>query len=76
MHRAIAEGRIPETFRATLEFGQDRNITRFHEPKKSGDDCHETAATQIGYLREAGFSDVELVWSRKLWGVLMARKSS
>jgi SAM-dependent methyltransferase len=74
MHGAIAGGRIPDSFKATLDFWQDRNITRFHEPKKTGDDCHETAATQIGYLKGAGFRDVQLTWSAKLWGVLVARK--
>ena len=74
MHAAVTEGRIPDSFKATLDFWQDRNITRFHEPKKSGDDCHETAATQAGYLKAAGFRDVQLVWSAKLWGVLVGRK--
>ena len=74
MHGAIASGRIPDSFKATLDFWQDRNITRFAEPKKSGDDCHETAATQIGYLKAAGFRDLKLTWNQKLWGVLLARK--
>jgi tRNA (cmo5U34)-methyltransferase len=75
MSSAIDEGRIPDSFRATLDFWKDRNISRFHEPKKSGDDCHETAATQVGYLKAAGFREAELMWSAKLWGVLVARKS-
>ena len=54
MSSAIAEGRIPESFRATLDFWKDRNINRFSEPKKSGDDCHETLATQVGYLKDGG----------------------
>jgi tRNA (cmo5U34)-methyltransferase len=72
MSRAIAEGRIPDSFRATLDFWKDRNINRFSEPKKSGDDCHETLATQIGYLRDAGFETIDVVWSQKLWGVVKA----
>jgi tRNA (cmo5U34)-methyltransferase len=72
MSRAIAEGRIPESFRATLDFWKDRNIKRFSEPKKSGDDCHETLATQIGYLKEAGFKVVRATWAEKLWAVVVA----
>ncbi|HEX4415468.1 MAG TPA: class I SAM-dependent methyltransferase [Lacipirellulaceae bacterium] len=73
MSSAIAEGHIPVSFRATLDFWKDRNINRFHEPKKSGDDCHETLATQIGYLKEAGFENVRATWVEKLWGVVIAQ---
>ncbi len=76
MSSAIGEGRIPESFRATLDFWKDRNINRFSEPKKSGDDCHETLATRIGYLREVGFDDVASVWGEKLWAVVVARKNA
>lgn len=73
MTSAIAEGRIPESFRATLDFWKDRNINRFDEPKKSGDDCHETLATQIGYLKDAGFKTVQATWAEKLWAVVVAQ---
>jgi tRNA (cmo5U34)-methyltransferase len=76
MSNAIAEGRIPESFRATLDFWKDRNINRFDEPKKSGDDCHETQSTQIGYLQDAGFDEVAATWGEKLWGVVVARKKA
>lgn len=76
MFAAIDEERISESFRATLDEWHDRNIKRFDEPKKSGDDCHETAATQAGYLREAGFGQVEMIWTEKLWGVIEARKGA
>jgi cyclopropane fatty-acyl-phospholipid synthase-like methyltransferase len=75
MHGAITDGRIPDSFRATLELWQDRNITRFGEPKKSGDDCLETVDAQEAYLRYAGFKRIETVWADKLWGVLVARKA-
>ena len=74
MNAAIADGRIPESFHATLDHWHDRNIRRFGEPKKSGDDCQETIETQIGYLREAGFASVELAWAAKLWAVMVAEK--
>ena len=74
MSAAIADGRIPDGFRATLDFWHDRNIRRFDEPKESGDDCHETLAAQIGYLEACGFAKVESVWATKLWAVLIGRK--
>ncbi len=46
-----SEGRIPESFRPVFEAWHERNITRFGEPKSSGDDCHETATVQEEYLR-------------------------
>lgn len=74
MHAAIDDGRIPDSFRATLELWQDRNITRFGEPKKSGDDCLETIDDQVRYLHDAGFGEVKSVWTQKLWGVVFASK--
>lgn len=75
MNAAVAEGRIPESFGATLEHWHKRNILGFGEPKKSGDDCQETIAVQVGYLRDAGFERVTTVWAKKLWGVVAASKS-
>ncbi len=69
-----AEGRIPESFRPIFEAWYDRNIRRFGEPKKSGDDCLETAAVQEEYLRAIGFRDVRVTWNEQLWGVLVGRK--
>jgi cyclopropane fatty-acyl-phospholipid synthase-like methyltransferase len=74
MHGAIADGRISDSFRATLDLWHDRNITRFGEPKKSGDDCLETIAAQRGYLRDVGFKKIEAVWEAKLWGVVVAQQ--
>jgi tRNA (cmo5U34)-methyltransferase len=71
---AIAKGRIPESFRSRAEAWRERNVTRFGEPKSSGDDCHETAAVQEEYLRQAGFRDVKVPWNEQLWGVLFGRK--
>lgn len=71
---AIADGRIPESFRPRAEAWRERNVTRFGEPKSSGDDCHETAAVQEEYLRQAGYRDVGVPWSEQLWGVLFGRK--
>lgn len=73
MHGAITDGRIPDSFRATLDLWQDRNIARFGEAKKSGDDCLETIEVQRGYLADAGFKAIDVVWAQKLWAVMVAR---
>jgi hypothetical protein len=74
-NHAEERGLIPATFRPMFEAWYDRNVRRFGEPKQSGDDCHETIAAQVDYLRDAGFARVETVWTQKLWAVVIARKS-
>ncbi|HEX5472335.1 MAG TPA: class I SAM-dependent methyltransferase [Lacipirellulaceae bacterium] len=74
MFSALDAGRIPASFRQTLDFWQDRNIRRFGEPKQSGDDCHETISTQVDYLQAAGFDQIDLAWNQELWAVIIARK--
>lgn len=73
MRASIASGGIPESFAKTFDAWHERNIGRFGEPKKSGDDCLETLDVQIGYLRDAGFTATEVVWAKKLWAVLVGR---
>lgn len=76
MRAEIANGGIPESFGNMVEQWHDRNVRRFGEPKKSGDDCLETLDVQQGYFRDIGFRDVECTWAAKLWGVVVARKPS
>jgi tRNA (cmo5U34)-methyltransferase len=70
----ISRGRIPPGIHAALRGWTERNVTRFGEPKQSGDDCHETAETQLQYLRSAGFGETKVLWHKKLWALLSARK--
>ncbi len=70
----IASGSIPPGIHAALRGWTERNVTRFGEPKQSGDDCHETAAAQLGYLRQAGFAETKVLWHKKLWALLSATK--
>ena len=56
MRAGMSSGTIPPAFHAALNAWIERNVTRFGEPKKSGDDCHETIATQLDYFRAAGFA--------------------
>jgi cyclopropane fatty-acyl-phospholipid synthase-like methyltransferase len=74
MFSALDEGRIPESFRATIDQWRSRNIDRFGEPKKSGDDCLETIEAQLAYLRDAGFAPAEATWAEDLWAVVVAEK--
>jgi SAM-dependent methyltransferase len=70
---AEKRGQIPQSFRPVFDAWYDRNIRRFGEPKVSGDDCHETIATQVSHLQATGFREVRIVWSERLWSVLVAR---
>lgn len=72
---AAASGQIPPSFITTFHAWYDRNIRRFGQPRKSGDDCHETIAAQEQYLRDAGFTHVEAAWQHEMWALLLARKA-
>jgi tRNA (cmo5U34)-methyltransferase len=74
MQRIMARGTIPVAFHSALQGWIDRNVTRFGQPKKSGDDCHETIEAQLAYFREAGFAIVDAPWQRDLWAILRGVK--
>ena len=74
MRSTMAEDAIPATMHPALEGWIDRNVTRFGEPKKSGDDCHETISAQLAYLRQAGFSTADAVWRQSLWALLRGKR--
>jgi tRNA (cmo5U34)-methyltransferase len=74
MRRGMAAGSIGEIFHPALHTWIDRNVTRFGEPKKSGDDCHETIETQLGYLRSVGFAAADCPWQKGMWAVLRGEK--
>ena len=68
--RAIAAGLIPESIHTALRGWEERNVLRFGEPRKSGDDCHETIDAQLGYLTAAGFRQVSCPWQEQMWAIL------
>jgi len=74
MRSGMSSGRIPEIFHPAAHGWIDRNVTRFGEPKKSGDDCHETAAVQLAYFHAAGFRTADVPWRAELWSVLRGSK--
>ena len=75
MRRGMADGSIGEIFHPALHKWIERNVTRFGEPKRSGDDCHETIEAQLDYLRAAEFSAVDCPWQKALWAVVRAVKA-
>jgi cyclopropane fatty-acyl-phospholipid synthase-like methyltransferase len=75
MRQEIARGVIPESFRGAPEAWIERNVTKFGQPKKSGDDCHERIEAQLGYFRAAGFAVADCPWHGDLWAILRGIKS-
>ncbi|WP_425614419.1 trans-aconitate 2-methyltransferase [Anatilimnocola sp. NA78] len=74
MRAGMTSGAIPAGFHPAAHGWIDRNVVRFGEPKKSGDDCHETAAVQLGYFLAAGFTQADVPWQRELWSILRGVK--
>jgi tRNA (cmo5U34)-methyltransferase len=74
MQRLMRERQVPESTDTILHQWLARNIDRFGEPRKSGDDCLETVEAQLGYYRQAGFSAADCPWQQELWGILRGNK--
>jgi tRNA (cmo5U34)-methyltransferase len=74
MRRGMADGSIGEAFHPALHKWIERNVTRFGEPKKSGDDCHETIETQLDYYRWAGFASIDCPWQKGMWALMRGVK--
>ncbi|MCI0362213.1 MAG: class I SAM-dependent methyltransferase [Planctomycetaceae bacterium] len=70
MRRGMADGSIGEVFHSAIHKWIDRNVTRFGEPKNSGDDCHETIQAQLDYFRAAGFAGADCPWQKGMWAVM------
>lgn len=74
MQAAVAAGQIPPVMAEGLRKWQQRNIEQFGEPRKSGDDCHETLDRQLEYLRQAGFEQADSPWQAELWAILRGQR--
>lgn len=70
MRAIVAAGQVEAAMRPMLEKWQDRNVTRFDEPRKSGDDCHETISAQLACFCDCGFRGVATPWQKEMWAVL------
>lgn len=66
----VDDSRVSETMRPMFEKWKDRNVTRFDEPRSSGDDCHETVTAQLAYLCDCGFRSVGVPWQQDMWAVM------
>jgi SAM-dependent methyltransferase len=71
---AIQKGLIPASIQPALRQWEERNVVHFGEPRKSGDDCHETVAAQLEYLTAAGFVAVDCPWQQEMWAILFGAK--
>ena len=70
MRQIVAEGRVDISMKPLLEKWEDLNVTRFGQPRTSGDDWHETVETQLAYLCDCGFRSVAAPWHKQMWAVL------
>ena len=61
-------------WRASFERWKARNIENFGAPKQIGDDLHESVVVQTGFLRQAGFTDVDCFVKFHLWAMTGGRK--
>ncbi|MBX3437215.1 MAG: class I SAM-dependent methyltransferase [Planctomycetaceae bacterium] len=76
MQQLIDTQAVSPAMADALRGWQRRNVEQAGQPRASGDDCHETAASQLAYLRDAGFVDTAVVWQRELWSVLRGRRAN
>ncbi len=74
MTHNLKSGQIAPGFKAIIDKWRHRNIDQFGAIRKSGEDCHETVATQLDYLGIAGFSRAEATWQNSLWALMTAQK--
>lgn len=70
MREIVADGRVDVAMKPLFEKWEDLNVTRFGQPRTSGDDWHETIETQLAYLCDCGFRSVSAPWHKRMWAVL------
>lgn len=76
MQQLADEGRVSAAMADALLKWRARNVEDFGQPRNSGDDCHETIATQLDYFRDAGLDTVRVGWQQEMWAVMIGRKPS
>ena len=74
MQANLEVGLIPKAFTEMVAKWKQRNVDEFGSLKQSGDDCHETIDTQVGYLREAGFTRPSIEWRKEMWAIIAAER--
>ena len=76
MRTGLADGRIGPIFQSAYEKWADRNITKFGQPKQSGDDNLQPIEDLLADFRRVGFATAEAPWRRDLWAVLRGVKAN
>jgi hypothetical protein len=75
MQQVAASGQVSAAMAETLLKWRQRNVERFSEPRVSGDDCHETIATQLDYFRSVGLVNVRVGWHQEMWAVMIGERT-
>ena len=75
-HRLMRDGLVPESMHDILSAWEARHVTRFPEPRVSGDDCHATSAAQLAWFQACGFERTACVWHEQLWAVMVGVKKA
>ena len=70
MREIVADGRVDIGIKPMLDKWEERNVTRFGQPRTSGDDWQETIEAQLAYLCDCGFRSVAVPWHKRMWAVL------
>lgn len=70
MREIVADGRVDIGIKPMLDKWEERNVTRFGQPRTSGDDWQETIEAQLAYLCDCGFRSVTVPWHKRMWAVL------
>jgi tRNA (cmo5U34)-methyltransferase len=52
-----------------------RNVDNIHLPKQEGDDVHESFLVQLNWLKEIGFSEIDVFSKYLLWCMIGGKKS-
>jgi tRNA (cmo5U34)-methyltransferase len=76
MRGGLDRGTVSPVFEQAYQKWADRNIGRFGEPKRSGDDCLQTIDELLADFRSVGFTLADAPWQRDLWAVLRGVKSA
>jgi len=74
MRQLADNGRVSAPMADALLNWRRRNVEQFGVPRVSGDDCHETVDTQLGYFRSAGLVNIRVGWQLDMWAVMIGER--
>ncbi|MCA9075275.1 MAG: class I SAM-dependent methyltransferase [Planctomycetaceae bacterium] len=70
MQTLIESEAVTPAMAEALRGWRKQNVEEFGGSRVSGDDCHETSDSQLGYFAQAGFEQTSVPWRRELWALL------